>query len=90
MLYDDGADPPRAAAIAREADAALVVVGYTHADEGEYIPPDIFADFLPSFPPPEPAICQAFADAIRARASTPACRSAATASGSRSTRATRR
>ena len=65
LAYDDGADPPRAAAIAREADAALVVVGYTHADEGEYIPPDIFADFLPSFPPPSQE-SQAFADAIRA------------------------
>jgi beta-glucosidase len=65
LAYDDGADPSRAAAIAREVDAALVVVGYTHADEGEYIPPDIFADFLPSFPPPSQA-SQAFADAIRA------------------------
>lgn len=64
LVYDDGADPLRAAAIAREADAALVVVGYTHADEGEYIPPDVFADFLPSFPPPSPEH-QAFAQAIR-------------------------
>ena len=30
------------------------MVGYTHADEGEYIPPDIFADFVQSFPPPDP------------------------------------
>lgn len=53
LAYDDGADLARAAATARGADAALVVVGYTHADEGEYIPPDIFAEFLPSFPPPD-------------------------------------
>ena len=47
------------------ADAVLVVAGYTHADEGEYIPPDIFADFLPSFPPPPPEY-EAFAQASRA------------------------
>ncbi len=52
--YDDGADPARAAALAKSADVALVVAGYTHADEGEYIPPDIFAAFVPSFPPPGP------------------------------------
>ena len=51
---DDGADPARAAAVAKKADVALVVAGYTHADEGEYIPPDIFAAFVPSFPPPGP------------------------------------
>ena len=51
---DDGADPARAAALAKSADVALVVAGYTHADEGEYIPPDIFAAFVPSFPPPGP------------------------------------
>jgi beta-glucosidase len=54
LAYDDGEDPARVAATAGGADAALVVVGYTHADEGEYIPPDIFADFLPRFPPPDP------------------------------------
>ncbi len=52
--YDDGADPARAAAVAARADVALVVVGYTHADEGEYIPPDMFAAFVPTFPPPGP------------------------------------
>ncbi len=51
---DDGADPARAAAVAKSADVALIVAGYTHADEGEYIPPDIFAAFVPSFPPPGP------------------------------------
>ncbi len=64
LAYDDGADPARAAATAQGADAALVVVGYTHADEGEYIPPDIFADFLPSFPPPDPEH-HAFAESIQ-------------------------
>jgi beta-glucosidase len=54
LTYDDGADPARAAAAAKEADVALVVVGYTHADEGEFIPPDMFADFVENFPPPGP------------------------------------
>jgi beta-glucosidase len=54
LAYDDGEDLARVTATAQGADAALVVVGYTHADEGEYIPPDIFFDFLPSFPPPDP------------------------------------
>jgi beta-glucosidase len=31
-----------------------VVVGYTHADEGEYIPPDMLAPFVPTFPTPAP------------------------------------
>ena len=64
LPYDDGADPARAAAAAQGADAALVVVGYTHSDEGEYIPPDIFADFLHAFPPPGPEH-QAFAQGMQ-------------------------
>ncbi len=36
-VIDDGADPERAAAVASAADLALVVVGYTRLDEGEYI-----------------------------------------------------
>ncbi len=63
--HDDGADPARAAALAERADVALVVAGYTHADEGEYIPPDIFAAFVPSFPPPGPED-RAFAQSLQA------------------------
>ena len=37
ILYDSGADPTRAAAAARRADAAVVVVGCDHRDEGEYL-----------------------------------------------------
>lgn len=62
-LAYEGADLARVAATAPGADAALVVVGYTHADEGEYIPSDIFADFLPSFPSPD-AEHAAFAQGI--------------------------
>jgi beta-glucosidase len=52
--FDDGADPARAAASAKDADAVLLVVGYTHADEGEYIPPDMMDPFIPTFPAPRP------------------------------------
>jgi beta-glucosidase len=37
VVHDDGSDVERAAAVAAGADVALVVVGYTYADEGEYI-----------------------------------------------------
>ena len=61
LAHDDGSDHARAVAAAQGADAAIIVVGYTHADEGEYIPPDMLVDFLPSFPPPDPQYA-AFAD----------------------------
>ena len=37
VAHDDGTDLGRAAATAGAADVALVVVGYTYVDEGEYI-----------------------------------------------------
>ncbi|MEM8924212.1 MAG: glycoside hydrolase family 3 N-terminal domain-containing protein [Actinomycetota bacterium] len=37
VVHDDGSDPTRAAGVATAADVAVVVVGYTAADEGEYI-----------------------------------------------------
>ena len=48
---------PRSAppAAAGEADAALVVVGYTHADEGEFIPPNQLQPYADLFPPPADA-----------------------------------
>lgn len=38
--YDDGSSPEAAAQAAADADVAIVVVGYTHKDEGEYITSD--------------------------------------------------
>jgi beta-glucosidase len=35
VVYDDGSNPKRAAALAAGCDAAVVVVGYDHDDEGE-------------------------------------------------------
>ena len=37
VVHDDGLDPGRAAATASSVDVAVVVVGYTYLDEGEYI-----------------------------------------------------
>ncbi len=54
VRFDDGGDPARAAGVARHANAAVVIVGYTHEDEGEYIPPDMIPMFAPTFPPPSP------------------------------------
>jgi len=39
VLHDDGSDPGASAAVAAVADAAVVVVGTTYLDEGEYIGP---------------------------------------------------
>ncbi len=55
IVFDDGGDPERAARTAASAETAVVVVGYTHEDEGEYIPPDMLSMFAPTFPPPTPA-----------------------------------
>ena len=37
VVHDEGSDPSAAARIAAGADVAVVVVGYTYVDEGEYI-----------------------------------------------------
>jgi beta-glucosidase len=52
VAHDDGADPAAAAALAKDTDIALVVAGYTHDDEGEFIPPDQLAPFRDLFPEP--------------------------------------
>jgi hypothetical protein len=65
VVHDDGADHGAAAKAATGADAVLVVVGYTHADEGEYIPPDQLSPFAASFPAP-PAEEAAFAHRVLA------------------------
>ncbi len=55
VVYDDGDDANQAAAVATAADAVLMVVGYTHADEGEYIPPNQLTPHVGLFPPPGPS-----------------------------------
>jgi beta-glucosidase len=54
IIYDDGSDPARAAQAVREAEVAVVVVGYTHLDEGEYVSPHTMAELSKNFPPPAP------------------------------------
>jgi beta-glucosidase len=66
VVSDDGTDPGRAASLATAADAAIVVVGYTSADEGEYIEmsknPELFGLF-PRLAPHDP-IASELADII--------------------------
>jgi beta-glucosidase len=38
VIHEPGSDPDRARQAARRTDAAVVVVGFDHSDEGEYIP----------------------------------------------------
>jgi beta-glucosidase len=52
VSYADGSDPARAASVAAAADVALVIAGYTHRDEGEYVPPDLFSRFASYAPAP--------------------------------------
>ena len=54
IVYDDGSDPARAAAVAQGADAVICVVGYTSLDEGEFISPDSTNAVTSLFPPPTP------------------------------------
>ncbi len=55
VVFDDGSDPVRAARVAAGTETAVVVVGFTHEDEGEYIPSDMIPMFAPIFPQPTPA-----------------------------------
>ncbi len=48
-LEGDGAQE-----LVRSADAAIVVVGYTHRDEGEHVQPPNLEDFAALIPPPDP------------------------------------
>ncbi len=60
LVHDPGDDPARAAALAAEADAAVVVVGCTYLDEGEFIG-DTGVDLSGLFPAgDDPALVEAF------------------------------
>jgi beta-glucosidase len=63
VLHDDGSDLERVRATARSADAVLLVVGYDHDDEGEFLDPTTIQDLAFLFPTPTPedmAIFQEF------------------------------
>jgi beta-glucosidase len=71
VLHDDGSAPERAAALAAGADAAIVVAGYDHRDEGEYMgefPPPSFKGLLPR--PPLRLLPRALAAAAKLRRGT--------------------
>jgi beta-glucosidase len=60
LTYDDGSDPSRAAQVAATVDVALVVVGYTYVDEGEYIG-ETDSSLMSLFPPgDEPDVVDRF------------------------------
>jgi beta-glucosidase len=70
VLHDDGSNLERAVATAREADAVVLVVGYTHTDEGEFLDPNTMQDLASLFPPPAPeetSIAQGFMQGIATR-----------------------
>ena len=52
VTYAPGDDLAEAQRLAGEADAVLVVVGYTHREEGEYVIPPDMAPFAHLIPPP--------------------------------------
>jgi beta-glucosidase len=54
VLHDDGSDLERATATAGAADAAVVVVGYDHKDEGEFLDPNTVQNLAFLFPPLPP------------------------------------
>jgi beta-glucosidase len=59
--HDAGDDVDRAAALAARADVAVVVVGYTHQDEGEYIGAEGTGHLSKLLPgPDDPALVAAF------------------------------
>jgi len=64
VTYDDGSDPHRAAGVASDADAVVMVVGYTHADEGENVAVDMPKEVTSQFPPLPPELGEAFASAF--------------------------
>lgn len=62
--YDDGLDVERATSVASAAEACVVVVGYTHIDEGEFIGQGV-ADIGRLFPPEdEPEVAELFERSI--------------------------
>jgi beta-glucosidase len=54
IIYDDGSNPARSAQVARKAEVVVIVAGYTHQDEGEYVSPDSVTELSKNFPLPTP------------------------------------
>jgi beta-glucosidase len=65
LLEDDGADAGRAGALATTTDLAVVVVGYTRADEGEFIGEFATSHLVDLFPgEDDPALVERFTESI--------------------------
>lgn len=68
ILHDDGSNLEQAAAVARSADAVVLVVGYTDADEGEFIAQETMQALITEFSPPptpeEAPIAEGFAQSM--------------------------
>lgn len=71
VVTADSGDHEAVSRVAADADVAIVVVGYTAADEGEYLGQSIMSDprLLDLFPPPPPE-APSFADMMEALSST--------------------
>ncbi len=54
IVYLDGGDLAQAVQAAGAADVAVVVVGYTDQDEGEFVSPDSMVELAKNFPAPTP------------------------------------
>lgn len=52
VVYDDGSNLNLAKGVAQSADAVILVVGYTHEDEGEFVSPDTQKTVMSFFPRP--------------------------------------
>ncbi|MDB5078428.1 MAG: Beta-glucosidase [Chloroflexi bacterium] len=65
VTFDDGQDAERAANLAREADVAVVVVGFTHEDEGEYSPRKRDTRVLAILPEPTTPLAAQIVEALR-------------------------
>ena len=64
VVYDEGSDPAHLVTVARDADVALVVVGYTARDEGEFMG-EMTAAMLANFPPAdEPEVAERYASLL--------------------------
>ncbi len=74
LVFDDGSDTERAKTVARNADAVILVVGYTKEDEGEFVSPEATSTVRELFPMPETPqdmqIAQAVVEGMAARAQT--------------------
>ncbi|MBN2040180.1 MAG: glycoside hydrolase family 3 C-terminal domain-containing protein [Spirochaetes bacterium] len=53
-VYNDGSDPEHAAKTAAGSDAVIIVAGYTHSDEGEFLDPETMKKMASFYPEPAP------------------------------------